>query len=123
MPEISPVPKQDSAVGMVASGLGSVVRTLSNPGQRSKMGKGLMAGGSAFLRASAKAAHLLWLEVTGFFFLCFAVIGSFATIREYRAYTAGKPVGGKVVMGICFTLMFLYFGLSSFFRARGRRSS
>lgn len=87
------------------------------------MAKGLMAGGGALVRASAKAAHLLWLEVTGFFFLCFAIIGSFATIREYRAYTAGKPVGGKVAIGICFSLMFVYFGLSSFFRARSRRNS
>lgn len=86
------------------------------------MARGLMAGGGAFARALAKAGHMLWLEVTGFLFVCFAVIGSFATIREYRAYTAGKIPIGRSVMGVCFTLMFAYFGLSSFMRARRRKS-
>jgi threonine/homoserine/homoserine lactone efflux protein len=81
-----------------------------------------MAGGGAFLRAAGRAVHMLWLEVTGFIFLCFSVIGGFAAIREYRAYSAGKIPPGRAVLAICFTVMFAYFGLSSFIRSRRRHS-
>lgn len=119
MANIPPTAVKGSSVGsVVAGGLGAAVRTLGNSKQRSRMTRGLMAGGGAFLRAMAKAAHMLWLEVTGFLFVCFAVIGSFATIREYRAFAAGKIPIGRTVMGVCFTLMFAYFGISSFMRAR-----
>ena len=79
----------------------------------------------AFYRAgSVTAQHtkgvvrVLWLEVTGFLFLVLTVIGAGATWREYRHYARGEAVSGKVAVGVVFTLMFLYFGLNSFWRSR-----
>ncbi len=121
MAENPPASKQGSAVGAVASGLGSAIRFLSKSGRNGRLSRGLWVGGSTFLKAVSKAMHQLWLEVTGFIFLCFAVIGSFAAIREYRAYTAGTKPVSNVIMSAIFTLMFAYFGLSSFWRSRRRQ--
>ena len=66
----------------------------------------------------------LWLEVTGFLFFVLAVIGGAATVREYRRYAAGTTSWGKVAVAAVFTLLFLYFGVNSFWRTRrtGKRS-
>jgi hypothetical protein len=75
-------------------------------------------GGSAFLGSVRHVLGALWLEVTGFLFLVLAVIGGGAAVREYRRYVAGTTPLGKVVTGAMFTLLFLYFGVNSFWRAR-----
>jgi hypothetical protein len=79
----------------------------------------------AFYRAgSVTAQHtkgvvrVLWLEVTGFLFLVLTVIGAAATWREYQHYVRREVGSGKVVVGVVFTLMFLYFGVNSFWRSR-----
>jgi hypothetical protein len=63
----------------------------------------------------AKAGRVLWLEVTGLFFVAFAAIGSLAAWHEYSKY---KVVSGKLIAAICFMFLFAWFGLSSFQRAR-----
>ena len=62
--------------------------------------------------------HVLWNEVIGFLFLVFAVIGGFWVFRTYR--DLDKPEGGllRVLVVACFTLVMLYYGVSSFWRAR-----
>ena len=73
--------------------------------------------------AVIKPAHTLWNEVIGFIFICLAVwIGS-ATIRAYMAFTKASPeeVGKflvEIVLGVPGTLILLYFGISSFLKAR-----
>jgi hypothetical protein len=66
----------------------------------------------------ARILGILWLEVTGFVFLSLAVFGGFAFAREYAKYHAGEAGLGRVVLAICFTLTFAWFGVSSFWRAR-----
>ncbi len=89
------------------------------------------AGQSRWLRAGWSAAritlqhfgrvlHLLWLEITGVFFLFFALAGSVAFRREYLAWQAGRIGPGRAILAGCFALVFLWFGLSSFWRARRR---
>ncbi|HWR36777.1 MAG TPA: hypothetical protein VN622_12985 [Clostridia bacterium] len=95
------------------------VKALSGT-NRGRLTKGLAAGATAFAQSVAKTMHLLLLEVTGFIFLCFSVIGSFALVREYQAYTAGKVGYGRTLTALCFSAMFAYFGVSSFWRARRR---
>lgn len=68
-------------------------------------------------RSFARAAHQLWLEVTGTVFLFMALFGGFALAREYSKYRAGQPVANRVAVAICFTLVFAWFGLTSFWRA------
>jgi len=75
-------------------------------------------GGSAFLGSVSHVLRALWLEVTGFLFLVLAVIGGGATVREYKRYTAGSATVGRVGIAAAFALLFLYFGVESFVRAR-----
>jgi hypothetical protein len=78
-------------------------------------------GGTAFLASIRHVLHALWLEVTGFLFLVLAVIGAGATVREYHRYTAGTASLGKVALAGAFALLFLYFGLNSFWRTRRKK--
>jgi hypothetical protein len=77
-------------------------------------------GGSAFVGSIGHVAHALWLEVTGFLFLVLAMIGGGATVREYRYFAVGKTTLGRVALAAAFALLFLYFGVESFLRARRR---
>jgi hypothetical protein len=72
------------------------------------------------LRSFTRVFHVLWLEVTGLFFMAFAVVGTIALVAEYRAYAAGKVGWNKAVVAGCFTVVFAYFGISSFWRSRRR---
>ncbi len=109
-----------SVAGAVGAGLGSAVRVLSGDGNK-RVARGLMSGTGAFLQAVGKVLHLLWLEVTGFIFLCFAIIGSFALVREYPSLKAGNISNGRFAATLVFTVMFAWFGLSSFWRARRKQ--
>jgi|SRR5271165_1145997 len=75
-------------------------------------------GGSSFLGSVGHVLHALWLEVTGFLFLVLSVIGAGATVREYHRYLGGIATRNRVVLAAVFTLLFLYFGVESFLRAR-----
>jgi hypothetical protein len=77
-----------------------------------------MRGAGAFFGAVGKVLHLLFLEVTGFVFLCFAVVGGFAVMREYPRMLAGQISLGKFGIIVAFTVMFAWFGVTSFWRAR-----
>ena len=79
----------------------------------------------AFLRAGritashvGRVLHQLWLEVTGFVFLVLAAIGSLALFREYSQYQSGKANLSRIVAAICFTVMFTWFGVTSFLKTR-----
>lgn len=108
MPSMADVPT-------IAGALGRFV------GRRSGRTRLLSAGWSAALttfRAVTRVLHLLFLEVTGFLFLCFAIVGGGAAIREYHKYKLGIIGPGKIYLASAFALMFLWFGVSSFWRAR-----
>jgi membrane protease YdiL (CAAX protease family) len=84
----------------------------------------------SFLRAgritathAGRILHQLWLEVTGFVFLVLAGIGSLALFREYAQYQVGKATPSRIVVAICFTVMFAWFGLSSFWKTRKKNKS
>ncbi len=74
--------------------------------------------GSVTVASVGHVFHALWLEVTGFLFLVLAAIGGGATVREYHRYAAGTTTRGKVVLAAGFTLLFVYFGMNSFWRSR-----
>ncbi len=96
-----------------------MVRVLRGEGP--KVSRGLFAGAGAFVKALSHVAHMLWLEVTGFVFLCFAVIGGFALFREYPGLRAGSVSQGKFGVTLLFSVMFAWFGISSFWRARRKK--
>ena len=73
--------------------------------------------------AVLKPARTLWNEIIGFFFLCFATIFGFKTVRTYldlAAATGDESLGHlvRLAMGAFCTVLMLYFGITSFLRAR-----
>ncbi len=74
-------------------------------------------GGAAkvTLRSTARVGHLLWLEITGLFFIAFAVIGGVAAWENYFKH---KVLSGRLVAALFFMVIFAWFGVSSFYRAR-----
>lgn len=70
---------------------------------------------------SAKVLHLLFLQVTGVFFVSFAALGSLAGWREYQKWHAGKIGPGKMYLALAFSALFLWFAVSSFWRAGKKR--
>ena len=75
-------------------------------------------GGSVTAKSVGRVAHVLWLEVTGFLFLVLAVIGAGAAVREYHRYSLGTTTRGRVAIAAVFAVLFLYFGISSFWHSR-----
>jgi hypothetical protein len=65
-----------------------------------------------------RALGQLWLEVTGFVFLALAGIGVIAFFREYNKYQAGHATSSRAVLAVCFTGLFAWFGVTSFWRVR-----
>jgi hypothetical protein len=93
----------------------------ANMVKRSRTGRALVAGMRATARSFGRVLHQLWLEVTGFIFLAIAGIGALAGVREYGKYQAGHAAGpGRLVLAVCFTASFIWFGLSSFWRVKKR---
>src|SRR5213595_1957568 len=87
---VSDVSAPDKAV-LVSRGAARVV-------VRSRWGRAFGAVASSLL----KVGHVLWLEVTGFFFDVFAVIGGAAIIREVQLHAAA----GRIAVLAIFTVMF-----------------
>jgi len=89
--------------------------------QRSRTGRAVLAGTRAIARSFGRVLHQLWLEVTGFTFLAIAGIGALAGMREYGKYQSGHAAGpGRLVLAVCFTVSFIWFGVSSFWRVKKR---
>lgn len=80
--------------------------------------RALYSGVSATLTSVSRVLHVLWLEVTGLLFLVLALVGGGAALHEYHRYTAGEGAVGKMMLATVFTLMFAYFGVSSFWRSK-----
>jgi hypothetical protein len=92
----------------------------------SQHARGSRTFGAVGKAARATASHFgrvlgqLWLEVTGFVFLALAGIGVIAFFREYSKYQAGHANSTRAVLSVCFTGLFAWFGVSSFWRVRKR---
>ena len=71
----------------------------------------------------ARVLHILWLEVTGFVFLGIAAISAAAGVREYAKYQSGQIGIGRTALAVAVTLMFAWFGISSFWRVRRKGPS
>lgn len=104
--------------------LGLIVRVLAQQVARSRTGAAVIRGVCATASHLGAVLHQLWLEVTGFTFLAIAGIGALTSVREYGKYQSGHAVGpGRLILAICFTVSFAWFGLSSFWRVRRKRKA
>ncbi len=79
--------------------------------------------GTVTVRNVSRVLHVLWLEVTGLFFLALACVGGAAAVREYHRRSLGAGSTGKMLLAATFALLFIYFGVSSFWRSRKRQRS
>ncbi len=95
-----------------------VARVAGQQAGRSRTLSAVMGGVRTTARSFGRAAHTLWLEVTGLFFLIMALSFAGATVKEYGKYHTAGAGFGRLAIAICFTLAFAWFGLSSFWRAR-----
>lgn len=110
-------PVSSNVTAQAASGVGTAVRVLRDPAQSGRIAGAVLKSGFGFFQTLIKVLRILFLQVTGFVFLCFAIIISSGAFREYRKYSAGEVPAYKAYLAVCVAVMFLYFGLSSFYRA------
>src|ERR1700692_4501951 len=88
------------------------------PGRNQKLLRGVQAGVSGFAKPLRNVLRVLFLEVSGVFFLFFSLAIVSAVVHEYRRYELHEEAPGRAVLTGAVGAMFLYFGLSSFWRAR-----
>jgi hypothetical protein len=89
-------------------------------GQTVRQGSGSVARGvGGFLRPFRRVGGILWLEVTGVFFLL-PVIAFGPNLWRMRASWAHGPDHRLFVVTSVVVVVFLYLGVSSFWRARHR---
>jgi hypothetical protein len=101
--------------------LGIAARIAGQQVKRTRTYGAILSGARTTVSHFAGVLHQLWLEITGFVFLAFAVVGIFEMVKEYAAYHSGKATPGRVAAAAGFTLMFAWFGSTSFLRARKRK--
>ena len=78
---------------------------------------GVARGVGGFLKPFRRVGNIVFLEVVGVFFLLFA-IGFGNWVWRLRAQAVQGPEHSKFVAYAAMTLVFLYLGASSFWRAR-----
>jgi hypothetical protein len=76
--------------------------------------------GTVTLRSFSRVLHILWLEITGLFFLVLAFVGAAAAVREFHRRALGTGSTGRMLLATGFALLFAYFGVNSFYRSRRR---
>jgi hypothetical protein len=96
--------------------LGIAARVAAKCAGRNRTVSAVLQAGRATAKHVGRVLHQLWLEVTGFVFLALALIGGSALARELVKYRAGDAPFSRVLTAICFTLLFGWFGVSSFWR-------
>ena len=105
----------------VARKLGIAARIAGGQLKRTRTYGAVLNGLRATLRHLGGVLHQLWLEITGFVFLAFAGVGVMALVREYGAYHLGKGSSSHLAAAAGFSIMFCWFGITSFWRARHKR--
>jgi hypothetical protein len=98
--------------------IGLIARATGRYAGRTRTFAAVVKAGRVAAAHWARVLHQLWLEVTGFVFLALAAIGAIAFTRELGKYQAGTTTPGRVVIAILFTVLFGWFGVTSFWRVR-----
>jgi hypothetical protein len=83
-------------------------------------GQSVSRGVGGFLRTFRRVGGILWLEVTGVFFLIFVPVFVWRGIWPARASYAHGPDHWRFLVFAGLALVFLYLGVSSFWRAHRR---
>ena len=81
--------------------------------------RGVARGVGGFLKPFRRVGGIIWLEVMGVFFLLFVLVAGGAMWRTHPASLHG-PYDRSFLSGAAILVVFLYLGVSSFWRARRR---
>jgi hypothetical protein len=81
--------------------------------------KGVARGLGGFLRPFRRVGGILWLEVTGAFFLLFVLAAALPLWRNRPSHLYG-PYDKNFLAAAGIMVVFFYLGVSSFWRARRR---
>jgi len=87
--------------------------------QAKNVGKAAKQGASGFFRAFGRAGSIVWLQVTGCFFLL-PVLAFTPKLWQTRMNWRSGPDHSTFLVTALFVVVFLYLGVSSFWRA-GRK--
>jgi hypothetical protein len=109
-PQAQPV--ADTAVRVQASAKAARQTTV-------KVGGGVARGLGGFLRPFRRVGGILWLEVTGVFFLLPVIVFA-PNLWRMRASWAHGPDHRSFLVTALVVVVFLYLGVTSFWRARRR---
>jgi hypothetical protein len=82
-------------------------------------GRSVSQGVGGFLRPFRRVGGILWLEVTGVFFLLPVIVFG-PNLWRYRASYAHGPEHRTFIVSAIIVVVFLYLGVSSFWRAQRR---
>jgi hypothetical protein len=96
--------------------LGIAARVAGRQVRKTRTFGAVMHAGRMTASRWAGALGQLWLEVTGFVFLALAAVGALAFWREWVKHRGA----GRLVLAAAFTVLFGWFGVSSFWRV-GKR--
>lgn len=122
-------PTAHNSGGAAAKGSRLPSRNFSTQGRAFLRVAGRQTGKNRWVRAIYNAGsvtagnikrvlHVLWLEVAGLLFLVFALAAGGAAIREYHRHSVAGGSSGKMMLAVFVTVLFGYFGISSFWRSR-----
>ncbi len=101
--------------------LGMIARAAAQQAGRSRTLSATMKAGRAAASHWGRVLGQLWLEVTGFVFLSLGAIGAMSFFRELARYHTRESTMQRVVAALLFTVMFAWFGISSFWRVRRKK--
>jgi hypothetical protein len=95
-----------------------VARVAGEQAGRNRVLSAVMGAVRTTGRSFGRAAHQLWLEVTGLIFLVMSLSFAAAAVKEYGKYHAHEAASSRLAIAICCTVTFAWFGLTSFWKAR-----
>ena len=112
---------QRAAAGAQAAASVSARQPTAGPAVQNRaagqVARGVARGMSGFLRPFRRVGGILWLEVTGVFFFLFVLVFGMALWRTRPNHLDG-PYDKTFLASAALLLVFLYLGVSSFWRAR-----
>lgn len=81
--------------------------------------RGGVAAAKTVGKATARATRILLLEITGFFFATFALMGFASAWRQWDKMHTGQSSApmSHVAVALVFSAAFVYFSANSFWRA------
>jgi hypothetical protein len=105
-----------SRLPIAANALG---RIAGRGASKSRIFRGIYSGVSTAWRSISRVLHLLFLQIVGLVFCLFGVAMAVRIPRAYRERLTGN--GAQEYYLLCFlSVLFMWFGLTSFWRARRR---